>query len=76
MSASAQRPRTDSFLPIDWFGPLVTLVRTLMDGTETREALPVALAVYQAQFGIQNGRTVVRARVEFGGIRDSFRQSG
>lgn len=72
MSASFFCPRADALLPKGFFGPLVTLVRTLTDGTETREAMPAALAVYEALYGAQNGLTVVRARVEFGSVKDAY----
>lgn len=55
-----------------WLGPLVVLVRTLMDGRVTREAMPAALAVHEALCGGQNGRTVARAQIEFGAVHDGF----
>ncbi|MCS6911313.1 MAG: hypothetical protein NZM11_12225, partial [Anaerolineales bacterium] len=58
-----------SFAP-GFFGPPVTLIRTLTDGTETREALPTALAVSEALHGAQNGLTV--ARVKFGLVKDTY----
>lgn len=64
------------FFPTNFFGPRVTLVRTLTDGTETREVLPAALAVHEALHGAQNGLTVARARVEFGRVVDTWGQSG
>lgn len=61
-------------LPIElaWLGPTVTLVRTLTDGTVTREPMPAALAVWEAMHGAQNGLTVARARVEFGPHLDTW----
>jgi hypothetical protein len=75
MSASLHSPRVEAFFAPGFFGPLVTLIRTLTDGTETREALPAALAVYEALYGAQNGLTVARARVEFGPVKDAYGHS-
>lgn len=75
MSAARLQPSLSAALPDGWLGPWVVLVRTLMDGRVTREALPAALAVHEALCGGQNGVTVARARVEFGVVRDGFGSS-
>jgi hypothetical protein len=75
MSASLLFPRVEEIVARGFFGPAVTLIRTLTDGTETREALPVTLAVYEALHGAQNGLTVARARIEFGSVGDAYGHS-
>lgn len=50
------------------FGRNVTLVRTLKDGRVTREVMPVGLAVYEAEYGDQNGKRVASAHVDFNGV--------
>lgn len=72
MSAISYSPKVDEVFAKGFFGPVVVLVRTLTDGTETREALPAALAVYEALQGAQNGLTVARARIEFGSVGDAY----
>ncbi|MCS6908964.1 MAG: hypothetical protein NZM11_00100 [Anaerolineales bacterium] len=68
----SESPYVEAFFAQGFFGLLVTLIRMLTNGTETREALPAALAVYEALYGAQNGLTVVRAHVEFGRVRDTY----
>lgn len=56
--------------------PHVWLVQTLRDGTERRRRLPDWLAAEEALRGPDNGRTVVRARIEFGAVLDRYGISG
>jgi len=61
-----------SAVPPGFFGPLVVVVRTLMDGTVTREAMPAALAVLELEQGAQNGVTVSKAHIEWGAVLDRW----
>ena len=54
---------------------IVLIERVLFDGTITREWLDPLTAAVEAVAGAQNGITVARLRVRWGGVLDEWTRS-
>jgi hypothetical protein len=54
------------------FGPKVTLIRKLFNGTEEIEQLPAVIAVILLMEDPENGRTYQSARIDWGDVLDEY----